>query len=209
MSARHDVPIVIRSAAKSDVPEIVSVHLRSFVGFFLTFLGPAFLSEFYRDLCAAEDAVLMVATSGGSVVGFAGGVLDENRFFSQLVRTKKWAYAKASIGALFRRPAVVRRLIRARRRGSEPTDASISATLLSIGVDPDIQGRGVGSKLITAFAAQMTALGQPVFSLTSDAEDNEATLGFYRARGFRQVREFTTPEGRRMFEFLSPADGTP
>lgn len=198
----RDAPVVRRAAA-SDVPHVVQVHMRSFPGFFLTFLGPAFLGEFYRGLCEDPGAVLLVATSGGAVVGFAGGVVDEAGFFSHLVRAKKWAFAKASLGAMLRRPSVVPRLVRARRRGSEPTDAAVSATLLSIGVDPESQARGVGSGLIAAFADEMAALGEAVFSLTTDALDNDATIGFYRARGFEQVREFTTPEGRQMLEFVS------
>ena len=47
----------IRAGTTKDVSAIVGVHLRSFEGFFLSFLEPAFLGELYAAILANFSSI--------------------------------------------------------------------------------------------------------------------------------------------------------
>ncbi|HEX6763362.1 MAG TPA: N-acetyltransferase [Gaiellaceae bacterium] len=63
--------------------------------------------------------------------------------------------------------------------------------LAGIGVDPEVQRRGIGSSLLRPGLEGAARQHLPVVVLTN----NEANLSFYRAHGFEVVREGETPRG--------------
>lgn len=202
---RDSAELVVRQALRSDVSAIVDVHLRSFPGFFLSFLGPSFLRLFYEGLRRYPDAQLLVAARKGDIVGFAGGVLDETRFFSRLKDDQSLPFARSAIGGALRDPRVLPRLWRARRRDAEAAGNETQATLLSIAVDPEAQGSGIGRELLTAFRAWLANAGVSHFKLTTDAHHNDAAIAFYQHSAMTIARQFRTPEGRHMLELVGPS----
>jgi len=48
---------MIREANRGDIRDIVEIHLESFQGFFLSFLGPRFLSLYYLGICSAPEGI--------------------------------------------------------------------------------------------------------------------------------------------------------
>jgi hypothetical protein len=54
---------------------------------------------------------------------------------------------------------------------------------------------------VQAFLAESRQRGLDAVNLTTDGDDNEATNQFYQSTGFSLART-TTPEGRRMNEYL-------
>lgn len=194
--------VTVKPATMVDIPDIVEVHQRSFPGFFLTFLGPRFLELFYEGLCRDPNAVLLVASVDGRVIGFVGGVADEREFFRALKKARAKDFIHAAMSSALRRPSIIPRLWRARRRDSEIDAIDVPATLLSIGVDPGTQNLGLGRKLFNGFTATMESTGVSSFKLTTDARNNDQAVSFYEGLGLRRNRSFTTAEGRRMLEFL-------
>ena len=55
--------MAIRDARPEDIPTVVAVHLASFPGFFLSFLGPKFLALLYEGLIADPQGLVMVSES--------------------------------------------------------------------------------------------------------------------------------------------------
>lgn len=195
--------LTVRPARPSEVPAVVDLHLRSFPTFFLSSLGPRFLANLYDDLCSNPDAMLLVADSAQhALVGFVGGVMDESTYFASLRRRRAFAFVTAAAEATIRDPRIVPRLWRARSRDESVSVGRSGATLLTIGVDPNGQTRGVGTQLLHAFEYELATRGVAEYSLTTDARDNDATISFYESRGLRRVRQFHTPEGREMLEFV-------
>ncbi len=189
--------------SKDDVPVVVRIHIESFPGFFLSFLGPGFLRLFYAETLRDEAGIGIVATDeAGHPVAFVAGVTGQTGFFRRLLRGAKWRFALAACGALVRRPTIAGRLLRALRRPKDAATSSAEACLMSVAVSPAAQGRGLGRDLVTAFGAEVRRRGSRSYCLTTDAVKNDTVNAFYGSQGFALVRTFVTPEGRPMNEYL-------
>lgn len=195
------LPITITPMRDAHVSDVVNVHLASFRGFFLTELGPAFLRAYYRGAVRDPSATALVAMSGGRVVGFVVGSGEPGGFYGRLLRRGWLRFGVAALPAVLRRPAVVGRVLRAVRKPAQAATPAGVAGLYSLAVSPDGQGRGVGGALVERFCAELDDAGSERVRLETDASGNDAVNAFYRAHGFDQAREYTTPEGRRMLEY--------
>lgn len=198
-----DKSVIIRSARFEDVPSLVNVHLAGFAGFFLTFLGRDFLALLYGQLMADRDGVVLVAEVDGMVVGFVGGILQQTGFYRRLATEHKWAFARAALGAVIRRPMIAPRLLRALRRPAEAQQSAAEACLMSIAVLPDASGHGIGQQLVRAFCSELIDRGAPAVCLTTDRDGNDRTNRFYQQLGFRLSASYVTPEGRPMNEYVA------
>jgi len=186
------------------VPGIVDVHLRAFPGFFLTFLGPKFLAVFYGSFLVDPTGVALVAEEphAGRVLGFVAGPFAPTGYFKRLLKRRWWAFCLASVRAILRRPAVIKRLFRAVfYRGQAPPGPPRSL-LSAIAVAPEAQGRNIGRSLLDAWVAEVRRRGSPGCFLTTDAEDNERINRFYESCGWRVESAYTTPEGRLMNRYV-------
>lgn len=188
--------------ASSDIDQIVEVHLKSFPGFFLTFLGRDFLRLLYTGVQEDPGGIVLVACTNGLLQGFVAGVTQQSGFYRRLIQKHKWAFARAALGAMASRPSIARRLLRALRRPADANDASARACLLSIAVRPEAEGRGIGSSLIDAFRRELVGRHVTAVCLTTDRDHNERANRFYQDAGFRHARGYLTPEGRPMSEYL-------
>ena len=151
--------VVIRPMLDSEVEAVVEVHLRTFTGFFLSFLGRRFLVQLYRAIRSAPEGVVLVAAGEEGIEGFVAGVTSQQSFYRRLVRKHWWRFAMSALGAAIRKPSVIPRLLRALRRPSDIEHSAVSAALMSIGVAPESEGRGVGGLLIESFCREMAARG--------------------------------------------------
>lgn len=196
--------LVVRKGQPDDLQQIVVLHLAVFEGFFLSFLGPAFLRILYKQMLESDVGVLLVCDEGGRIVGFVGGVSDQAGFYSNLVRLNKWGFAWAAFGAVLRRPSIAPRLVRALKRPGEAKESAAAASLMSIGVDPAMEGRGIGRSLVEAFCVELRTRGCPAVCLTTDKVNNARANRFYQSLDFVLSRQYMTPEGREMCEYLKP-----
>jgi ribosomal protein S18 acetylase RimI-like enzyme len=194
---------MIRIAAQADVPAMVAVHLESFPGFFLTFLGKRFLAVLYDRVLISSEAIGFVAEDAfGSVVGFVAGVTLQTGFYRTLL-ARHWApFAWASLGSVLRRPTVIPRLLRAFRRSADAQEAASDCLLMSIAVLPQMQSKQVGVELMFAFLSDAHQRGVHAVSLTTDKYGNDRVNSFYERIGFELFRSYETPEGRWMNEYV-------
>lgn len=183
------------------VDQVVRIHLESFRGFFLTFLGAKFLRHYYRGVIHEPNAVKLVAIEERKLSGFIVGTLNPSGFYSSLLKRAWLRFAVASIPALLRRPNNLPRLMRAFRRPGETLKDPKIAELSSIAVRPDFRGRGIGKRLVTSFIEECKRRGATKIYLTTDAEQNEHVNAFYKDMGFQVGRIFRTPEKRLMNEY--------
>ena len=193
---------MIRKLIMSDITHVVQVHLSSFPGFFLSFLGSGFLSLFYSGICTAPEGIAFVyLNDAGIPVGFVAGTSNPGGFYSRLLKRDWIKFALASIIPVMKKPSVIGRIARA---VSHPSDNPIGddvAGLFSIGVLPELQGTGAGKKLVQAFLDEAKQKCCKRVFLTTDCDNNDAVNSFYEKLGFEIKRQYVTPEGRRMNEY--------
>lgn len=186
----------------SDINPCVDIHMQAFQGFFLTFLGPAFLKELYSSILVDPSGIGLVIERGGQVRGFVIGTQQPAGLYSRLLRQRWWAFGLASIGPLLRNPKILTRLLRAFRKPNEKSDVANCGTLMSIAVLPEEQGKSAGKQLVTAFLDRARQCGLSYVNLTTDALDNVSANRFYQKMGFVLTRTFLTPENRQMNEYM-------
>jgi len=189
----------IEALTREQIEPAVQLHLRAFPDFFLSFLGPRFLKEFYAAFLDDPTGMGFVACArDGRVLGAVVGALTPQGFFKRLVKRRWWTFCLASAGAVCRRPACAPRLVRALfYRGGPPAGPS-RALLSSIAVSPSVQGQGVGRALAGCWVEEARKRGAAGCCLTTDAEHNDPANAFYRSLGWNLHHTYNTPEGRKM-----------
>ncbi len=185
----------------SDVNAMVDVHLQAFQGFFLSFLGQAFLRELYSAIAADPSRISYVYEESGQLRGFVAGTDEPPGFYRRLLNQRWWRFGLTSVGAMLRRPAIIPRLVRALRMPHQAAPVERNALLMSIAVTPGMQGRGVGRSLVEVFLQEAAQRNLKKVVLTTDRLNNEMANSFYCGLGFTCARMFVTPEGRAMNEY--------
>lgn len=197
--------IHFRNAIPCDLCAIVRIHRQAFAGFFLTKLGPGFLTKYYRLIMEQSDGILLLAEDDKDIAGFVAGFASPSCFYNEM-KNRKFSFGLAAIPSLLRAPRIWPRLLldfREVRNGAGSAFARESGQgeLSSIGVAPEWTGQGIGRGLLAAFIARSRELGLKSFTLTTDAENNDAVNEFYRKARFRLERTFAQKDGRRMNEY--------
>jgi len=194
--------IIIHPMRPGDVAEVVRVHLISFPGYFLTFLGSDFLTLLYNNIQSDPLGTVLVASCDGQIQGFVAGVVQQSGFYRRLLNKQKWKFALAAVWPLFKKPSIAPRLLMALKRPAEAREASAEACLMSIAVRPEVEGQGVGKRLFAGLYREFAESGVPAICLTTDRDLNNRANRFYQKIGFELVRCFTTPEGRTLNEYV-------
>ncbi len=183
------------------ISQIVDIHMRTFSGFFLTFLGPGFLKQLYSGFYSHEDSGLIVASHAGQVVGFLAYSQHLSEFYRYLLRKHLVSFFRFSLGAFFKKPSSLLRLLLAFLKPTESAREERYVELSSIGVLPEMKGRQVGTLLTQKLKDRFDPRLFAYIKLETDAEDNEAVNSFYLRNGFVLADTYATPQGRRMNEY--------
>ena len=191
----------IENTEKDTINDIVSIHLNTFTGFFLTFMGRGFLNLMYRSYAEYKDSGILIAIEEEKPVGFLAYSGDLSGLYKYMIKKRLIPFGWYSLGAFFRKPTVFMRLVRAFLKPGETMREEKYVELASIGVDPNVKSKGVGSQLIDALKAQVDFSEYAYITLETDAVNNEGANHFYQKNGFVLEREFETKEGRKMYEY--------
>lgn len=186
---------------KKLINDIVTIHLNTFTGFFLTFMGRGFLNQMYTSYCDYEEAGLLVAEEDGKAIGFLAYSSNFSGLYKFMIKTRLIQFGWYSIGAFFRRPSAFMHIISAFLKPGEAKREEKYVELSSIGVDPNIKSKGIGSLLIDSLKRKVDFTKFAYINLETDAVDNEGAIHFYEKNGFMRVRMFETDEGRKMYEY--------
>jgi len=192
----------IRPMQLVDVKDVVEIHLKSFRGFFLTFLGPRFLSEFYMGILDDPTGLAYVNMEAECVTGFVAGASEPLGFYGRLLRRRWWRFAFSALIPALKNPLIIPRLLRAIRKPQDVFNQPETGTLMSVAVAPESQGQGKGQLLVKTFLKEAANRGLKHVDLTTDKNNNDSVNQFYQRMGFRCSRTFITPEGREMNEYV-------
>lgn len=184
------------------VEQIVAIHLTSFPGFFLTFLGKGFLKYLYRGFILHPDSGILVAKEESRVVGVLAYSTELSKFYSFILRRYFFPFAWYGFLGALRSPKSILRIIRALTYPSAKKTDEKYIEISSIAVDPIVQTKGIGSELIKQLCEMFKDSEFQVIRLETDAENNEAANTFYQKNGFSIDSISQSPEGRRMNHYV-------
>ncbi len=196
--------ITIKSILSSDadiIDDVSEIHLKSFKGFFLTFMGKGFLKLMYRSYTEHRNSGVIVAFEDNKPVGFLAYSGELSGLYKYMIKKRLVPFAWYSFLAFLKNPSIFMRLLRALLKPNEAKREEKFVELASIGVSPDASSKGIGSQLIDYLKARVDFSEYEYISLETDAENNEAANRFYLKNGFVKQREFETHEGRKMNEY--------
>lgn len=191
----------VKSDEKKLIDEIVTIHLNTFTGFFLTFMERGFLRQMYQSYCDHDESGLLVAEEDGKAMGFLAFSSNFSGLYKYMIKTRLILFGWYSIGAFFRRPSAFMHIISAFLKPGEAKREEKYVELSSIGVDPNVKSKGIGSKLIDELKKNVDFNKYAYINLETDAIDNEGAIYFYEKNGFVRERMFETDEGRKMYEY--------
>ena len=169
----------VESFEKEIINEIVFIHLNTFVGFFLTFLGQGFLFQMYRSYSEEKKSGLLVAIEQGEILGFLAYSGNMSGLYKYMIKKRLLIFAWYSLGAFLRQPGVFIRLLRAFLKPSESQRTENYVELASIGVLPSMKSKGVGSKLIDELKSITDFQEYTYITLETDAVNNENSFSFH------------------------------
>lgn len=196
--------IEICDLKRTDIASAVDMHMRSFPTFFLTFLGPRFLTEFYCSFLVDEEGVGLVAREKKTkrIVGVVVGPVSPHGYFKRLLRRRWWSFCLASVVAVVKNPGILVRLVRSvYYRGAAP-EGSNRSLLSSLAVSPEVQGQGVGRLLVSRWIEEIKSRGSTGCYLSTDACNNDGVNAFYEKLGWERELIYVTPEGRKMNRYV-------
>jgi ribosomal protein S18 acetylase RimI-like enzyme len=194
----------IRKASLQDIDGIVIIHQEAFKDFFLTSLGTRFLKLYYTSFVNCKDGVVFCAVKNNTIVGFSATSYVSHNFNSKLIKQNLFKYGLEALRLLFVRPKAVLRLIKNMNKESKSStimDNGLYAELYSIAVGPNYQGEGIGKRLLTVTEDDAREHNGEI-SLTTDYYDNDKTIGFYKALGYKEFYDFITYPDRRMWRMI-------
>jgi len=187
---------------KKQVDAIVEIHLETFQGFFLTFMGKGFLKQMYMSYCEHSSSGLLAALDENEKpIGFLAYSSDLSGLYKYMIKKRLIGFAWYAFCAFLRKPAIFVRLLQALLKPNESKREEAYVELSSIGVKPQEKSSGVGSALIDALKKQVDFTKYAYITLETDAVDNEAANRFYQKNGFVLCRSFETRQGRKMNEY--------
>lgn len=186
---------------KSDVRDVVDIHLSTFQGFFLTFLGAGFLKQLYEGYIEHEDSNIIVAKNENEIIGFIAYSSNISDLYKYLINRKLFYFAWYSLIAFIKNPKILSRLLSAFFKSEEVKREEKYIELSSIGVKPNQKGKGIGTAMIAYLKEKIDFNIYRYVSLETDALDNEYTNKFYLKNGFILARSYETKQGRLMNEY--------
>ncbi|MHB0999817.1 MAG: GNAT family N-acetyltransferase [Armatimonadota bacterium] len=184
------------------VDDVVNIHMQTFSGFFLTFLGKGFLRELYKGFIRHDKSnIIGIFDDNDKLLGFLAYSKDISKFYKYLVKKNLRSFAWYGFLAFLKKPKIMLRLIRAFKYSDDSKRNEQYIELSSIGVLPDAKNKGIGSKLINMLKSMYEGREYEYIKLETDKLNNDAVNKFYLKNGFELNNSYCTHEGREMNEY--------
>ena len=186
-----------------DVEKLVDIHMRTFEGFFLTSLGEGFLKVFYKSCLRYKGTIgVGIYDDNHSLIGFAVGNEYSKGYYKNIILSNFFPFLMIGFKVILTRPKSIIRLIKNLDKIDNKKDDGKYAELVSIGIDPSDKGKGYGAHLIQQFELVVKERNQKKLCLTTDFDNNDKVIEFYKRSGYKIFYEFLTYPNRKMYKFI-------
>ena len=172
-----------------DTMEMSRVHMEAFSTFFLTSLGPLFVKRFYEAVLVTEKGYGIGFVENGKLGAFAVGAFEKEGFYRNVVKKHAVKLIFAALPAFLKKPNRAFRIMKAFTAQPYNDSNKNGGVLLSICVDTQLKGRGMGKLILSAFEEKMWE-GASLLYLTTDAEKNQDVNQFYLSQGYALTTQY-------------------
>lgn len=198
--------MIIREAVLDDLEQLVDVHFSAFSGFFLTSLGRNFLIQYYK-IYIKYSHIAFVAEVDNSIEGFVVGSNSSVDFYNDLKKEAVCFFIPILMNIvnihLFRKIWSRFFSIFLKRKVNNSIKAYENLNeLTSIGVNQNDKNRGLGSKLLAEYEDYCIRNNISGITLTTDADDNDKVLNFYKKFGYSIDQQFAQDHKRNMYSLV-------
>jgi ribosomal protein S18 acetylase RimI-like enzyme len=176
-----------------DVSALVDLHYRCFTkkDHIAMKFGKSFIIATYKWFVTSPETYVVIARLDDRLVGFQS--VADRPYDAPMLRA---SWPQALLGLILRPwlafdPDLLRRLWRLITRGDKDILDSQIGTLAFIGVDPQVQGRGVGKALVRRALQACHERGMKSV-VTGVMRQNARSLGMLKGAGFAEVPELGT-----------------
>ena len=196
---------LIRLGTASDLPAMGQLYLRAFPDSVrhlqgrrpLTAAGPA--DAFAIVLAAEPEAVFVAEAEGGGLHGYCLAPARVDRLWATAWRSGlAWRILRRALTGQYHLNARALRLLATdwllMQRSPGDSGPALPAHILSLAVDPEAQGQGVGRRLLRRGLDRFAALGVPAVRLEVRPE-NAAAVRLYESEGFARAGELRDSQG--------------
>ncbi len=195
------VLVQVRKAESSDLLEIGRCHIISFPGEFMSQMGICWLKSLYNEFIKHPRGISLVAVDNeNNIIGFAFG--GERKIRDTFLKNAVYKYCFLIFFKFLTCKIIRKKLIRHlahifRSKGhegnskDEESDQGLQGSLLSIGVSPRAQAKGVGTLLVQNFEQHAKNMGFNKMMLTV-RKDNLKAIQFYKKNGWNEISEIET-----------------
>lgn len=217
MSGGNKLEVVVRRMSREQTREAADLHVRELSHEFLTRLGPAFLSCYYRAFVESPHAVALTASLDGedSLDGVLLATFDTGAHYSRLVRRHGPKLALGALRQTLRKPDLAGDILRTRLtrylRGilrslrysySEDSDEDSHTERVKVGfvayvaVDSRRRGHGLGTRLFEHYEELAREAGVQRLELVT-LPDERGAAPFFDKLGYEREGEITSRSGER------------
>jgi ribosomal protein S18 acetylase RimI-like enzyme len=175
---------------KAHVSAVAKLHQKSIKTGLITWLGQNFRERLYWGMASTPySSVLVYEDEQGRPLGFICCSSNTSKMYKSVLLRNFFPLILSAINK-FVQPSVVKQIMISIRRPKTFMSGDFSewelpeAEIVSIGVTPDVQGEGIGTKLIKAAFEHFRSIGHNRIRVWT-TEDNERATAFYLKQGFK------------------------
>lgn len=195
--------IIYRKLNESEYKAIALIHKKAFGDFFLSSLGIGFLNTYYKACLNEPTSIAVCAVDEiGAIYGFATGSLYASGYHKKLLINNFLSFSMSISKVIFTKPKAIIRLAKNLNKATNVDDKQDYSELLSIAVDPEYKGTGVAKELLAIFEREAIKMGSSKVALTTDVENNERAISFYKKCNYDIYYEFISYPNRRMYKMI-------
>lgn len=194
----------IKQLEISDVNKVVKIHQNTFSDFFLTQLGAKFLKLYYASCIKNKASTIAVGiySAENTLLGFSIGSTQSKGYYKRILKNNFFKFLMIGLYLLFTKPLAIVRLMKNMDKVKKKCDDGLYCELLSIGVSAEQKGKGYGKILLEAFEKEAIKRDLKKITLTTDYNNNDGVIAFYKKAGYKVFYEFTTYPNRKMYKFI-------
>ena len=195
--------MIYRKANWKDFKVLASIHHLAFKDFFLTSLGKGFLELYYKACLKSNGSIAICAVNEqNTVIGFASGSLHAKGYHKKIILSNLTSFIYSGLVIALTNPASIIRLIKNIDKTPSPEDDRNYSELLSIAVLPELRGSGTANELLKMFEKEVANRGGNRIALTTDYNNNDRVLAFYKKNSYHIYYEFITYPKRKMYKMV-------